>query len=153
MAYYIMYERAGSISHLSWSWFSCYSFAGWSRADERLKYWGLAGISTQGLNHFKHLRIVGHSSLLLSVGESDIFCTCVSKNVSVSQVESPLQGVSGEVPLDRVLDWVGALEELFAGLLALRSLGGVQVLVQQLPEVIWHVEHLKVARHPEKQSV
>ena len=74
--------------------------------------------------------------------------------MSQSQVEFPaLQGVSGEVPLDWLLDWVGALEELFAGLLAIGSLGGVQVLVQQLPEVIGHVQHLKVPRHPEKSRM
>ena len=65
-------------------------------------------------------------------------------------MESPLEGVAGEVSLDRVLDGVGALEELLAGLLAIGPLGGVQVLVQQLPEVIWHVQDLKVSRHPEK---
>lgn len=105
----------------------------------------------QGLNHFKHLRIFwAQQPSVGSLRESDIFCTCVSK-MSQSQAECPaLQGVSGEVPLDWLLDWVGALEELLAGLLAIGSLGGVQVLVQQLPEVIGHVQDLKVPCHPEK---
>ena len=103
----------------------------------------------QGLDHFKkHLRIFWPQQPSL-VRESDIFCTCVSKT-SQSQVESPLEGVPWEVPLDRLLDWVGALEELLAGLLAIGPLGGVHVLVQQLPEVIRHVQDLKVSRHPEK---
>ena len=87
----------------------------------------------------------------MSVGsrrESDI-CTCVSK-VSQSLVGCPLQGVPWEVPLDWILDGVGALEELFTGLLALWPLRGVHVLIQQLPEVVWHVQDLEVTGHPEK---
>ena len=104
----------------------------------------------QGLDHFKkHLKIFLATAAFACQRVRYLFCTCVSKT-SQSQVESPLEGVPWEVPLDRLLDWVGALEELLAGLLAIGPLGGVHVLVQQLPEVIRHVQDLKVSRHPEK---
>ena len=154
MAYYVMYERTGSISlgHDSVATVALLS----SRSDEHFKYWDLAGNSLPSSWSLQALGIIwesisGHSSLRMSVGsrrESDI-CTCVSK-VSQSLVGCPLQGVPWEVPLDWILDGVGALEELFTGLLALRPLRGVHVLIQQLPEVVWHVQDLEVTGHPEK---
>ena len=155
MAYYVMYERAGSISlgHDSVATVALLS----SRSDEHFKYWDLAGNSLPSSWSLQALGIIwesfsGHSSLRMSVGsrrESDI-CTCVSK-VSQSLVGCPLQGVPWEVPLDWILDGVGALEELFTGLLALRPLRGVHVLIQQLPEVVWHVQDLEITGHPEKK--
>jgi len=55
-----------------------------------------------------------------------------------------LQGVSREVPLDGILQRVGTLEELSAFLLSKGPLRGVHVLVQQLPELIGHVQNLEV---------
>ena len=115
-----------------------------------LKYWPLPGFSSRRLITSSTWEYVWPQQTSVgSMRESDI-CTCVSK-MSQSRVKSPaLQGVSWEVPLDRLLDWVGALEELFASLLAIGSLGSVHVFVQQLPEVIRHVQDLKVSGHPEK---
>ena len=61
---------------------------------------------------------------------------------------SSLQGVAREVPLDRVLEGVRALEELLAGLGTVGPLAGINVLVQQLPEVVGHVQHLQVTGQP-----
>ena len=61
---------------------------------------------------------------------------------------SLLQRVSREVPLDRVLEGVGTLEELCALLLAQGPLGGIHVFVQKLPELIRHVENLEVLGQP-----
>ena len=118
-----------------------------------LKYWPLPGFSSRRLITSSTWEYVWPQQTSVgSMRESDI-CTCVSK-MSQSRVKSPaLQGVSWEVPLDRLLDWVGALEELFASLLAIGSLGSVHVFVQQLPEVIWHVQDLKVSGHPEKSTM
>jgi len=55
-----------------------------------------------------------------------------------------LQGVSGEIPLDGFLQGVGTLEELLALFLSERSLAGVHVLINQLPELIGKVHHLQV---------
>jgi len=55
-----------------------------------------------------------------------------------------LQGVSGEIPLVRILQGVGALEELLTTLLSNRSLRSIKVFVKELPEVIGHVENLQV---------
>ena len=59
-----------------------------------------------------------------------------------------LQGVSREVPLDGIFQRVGTLEELSAFLLSKRPLRGVHVLVQQLPELIGHVQNLEVLGQP-----
>ena len=59
-----------------------------------------------------------------------------------------LQGVAGEVALDGLLEAVGALEELLTLLGSGGPLAGVQVLIQQLPEVIRHVQHLQVSSQP-----
>ena len=59
-----------------------------------------------------------------------------------------LQGVSREVPLDGILQRVGTLEELSAFLLSKGPLRGVHVLVQQLPELVGHVQNLEVLGQP-----
>ena len=59
-----------------------------------------------------------------------------------------LQGVSGEIPLDGLLQGVGALEELLALLLSERSLAGVHVLIQELPELVGKVHHLQILGEP-----
>lgn len=55
-----------------------------------------------------------------------------------------LQGVSREIPLDRFLKRIRALEELFAFLVSDGSLRGIEVFIEELPEVIGHVENLEV---------
>jgi len=55
-----------------------------------------------------------------------------------------LKRVSREVPLDGVLEGVGTLEELLALLLSKRSLAGVHVLVEKLPELVGKVHHLQI---------
>ena len=55
-----------------------------------------------------------------------------------------LQRVSGEIPLDGVLQGVGAGEELLALLLSKGPLAGVHVLVEELPELVGKVHHLQV---------
>ena len=59
-----------------------------------------------------------------------------------------LQGVSGEIPLVRILQGVGALEELLTTLLSNRSLRSIKVFVKELPEVIGHVQNLEVTGKP-----
>ena len=63
-----------------------------------------------------------------------------------------LQRVSGEVSLNGVLDGVGALKHLSALLLSSGSLAGVHVLVEDLPEVIGHVEDLEVLGEPKTKT-
>jgi len=63
-----------------------------------------------------------------------------------------LQGVSGEIPLVRILQGVGALEELLTTLLSNRSLRSIKVFVKELPEVIGHVENLQVTGKPRKKK-
>jgi len=62
----------------------------------------------------------------------------------IFSVENILQRVSREVPLDGVLEGVGTLEELLALLLSKRSLAGVHVLVEKLPELVGKVHHLQI---------
>ena len=66
----------------------------------------------------------------------------------IFSVENILQRVSREVPLDGILQRVGTLEELSAFLLSKGPLRGVHVLVQQLPELIGHVQNLEVLGQP-----
>ena len=68
---------------------------------------------------------------------------------SLFSFNKKLEGVSREVPLDGVLQRVGTLEELLALLLAQRSLAGVHVLVQELPELIGQVHDLQVLGQPD----
>ena len=68
---------------------------------------------------------------------------------SLFSFNKKLEGVSREVPLDGVLQRVGTLEELLALLLAQRSLAGVHVLVQELPELIGQVHHLQILGEPD----
>lgn len=74
------------------------------------------------------------------IADESLFCTYCLLSLDVIG----LQGVSGEIPLDRVLQGVGALEELLALLLSNRSLRSIKVFIKELPEVIGHVENLKV---------
>ena len=67
---------------------------------------------------------------------------------SLFSFNKKLEGVSREVPLDGVLQRVGTLEELSAFLLSKGPLRGVHVLVQQLPELIGHVQNLEVLGQP-----
>jgi len=86
-----------------------------------------------------------------------LFCTKMSWKVScnatkyflnfqreIFSIGKNLQRVSGEIPLDGLLQGVGALEELLALLLSERSLAGVHVLIDQLPELVGKVHHLQV---------
>ena len=63
-----------------------------------------------------------------------------------------LERVSRKVPLDGILQGVGTLEELLALLLAERSLAGVHVLVQELPELIGQVHHLQILGEPDNDT-
>ena len=73
-----------------------------------------------------------------------ILCVC-----NAVQAVATLQRVAGEVSLDGVPEGVGALEHLAAGLLPVGPLAGVQVLVEDLPEVVGHVHDLEVLGEPE----
>ena len=64
-----------------------------------------------------------------------------------------LQGVSREIPLDRFLKRIRALEELFAFLVSDGSLRGIEVFIEELPEVIGHVENLEVTGKPKRSKV
>lgn len=79
------------------------------------------------------------------IADESLFCTYCLLSLDVIG----LQGVSREIPLDRVLQGVGALEELLALLLSNRSLRSIKVFIKELPEVIGHVENLKVTGKPE----
>ena len=68
--------------------------------------------------------------------------------MSLGKVCFSLQGVARQIPLDRVLEGVRALEELLAGLGTIGPLAGINVLVQELPEVVGHVQHLQVTGQP-----
>ena len=61
-----------------------------------------------------------------------------------------MQAVSADVPLEGVLDGVGALEVLLAVLVGLSARVGVEVLVQELPHVVGQGEDLEVLGVPEK---
>lgn len=63
-----------------------------------------------------------------------------------------LQAVSVGVPLHGILDGVGALEELFAGLVLLSSGVGIQVLVQKFPHVVGQAQDLKILGVSEKKE-
>eukprot|EP00091_Calanus_sinicus_P017340 TRINITY_DN3744_c0_g1_i2.p1 TRINITY_DN3744_c0_g1~~TRINITY_DN3744_c0_g1_i2.p1 ORF type:complete len:111 (+),score=10.20 TRINITY_DN3744_c0_g1_i2:654-986(+) len=74
------------------------------------------------------------------IADESFFCTYCLLSLDVLG----LQGVSRQIPLDRVLQGIGALEELLALLLSNRSLRSIKVFIKELPEVIGHVENLKV---------
>lgn len=59
-------------------------------------------------------------------------------------VEMGLEAVATDVPLEGILDGVGALEELFASLVLLGARVGVQVFVKEFPHVVGKAQDLEV---------
>ena len=60
---------------------------------------------------------------------------CLSRN---------LQVVAAQVPLDGVLDGVGALEEFSAFLLLVGTAVGIQVFVEEFPHVVGQAQDFQV---------
>ena len=93
---------------------------------------------------------------LYSVQHLKCVCLCVCVMLSrrwVGRWSTCLQRVAGKVSLDRVSEGVGALEHLAARLLAVGPVAGVDVLVEDLPEVVGHVHDLEVLGEPEKKEM
>jgi len=65
-------------------------------------------------------------------------------------VSNFLEAVSVGVLLHRLLDGIGALEELLAGLVLLSAGVGVQVLVQKFPHVVRKAQDLEILGVPEE---
>jgi len=59
-------------------------------------------------------------------------------------VDHFLEAVAIEVPLDRILDGVGALEEFFAFFLLVSTAVGIQIFVEEFPHVIGQAEDFQV---------
>lgn len=65
---------------------------------------------------------------------------------------SSLEAVAAQVPLDGVLDGVGALEELGALLLLLGTGVGIEVFVEEFPHVVGQAQDLEVLGVSAKRS-
>ena len=63
-----------------------------------------------------------------------------------------MQAVSADVPLEGVLDGVGALEVLLAVLVGVGARVGVQVLVQEFSHVVGQGQDLEVLGVPGKEQ-
>jgi hypothetical protein len=59
-------------------------------------------------------------------------------------VDHFLEAVAIEVPLDRILDGVGALEEFFAFFLLVSTAVGIQIFVEEFPHIIGQAEDFQV---------
>jgi len=59
-------------------------------------------------------------------------------------VDHFLEAVAIEVPLDRILDGVGALEEFFAFLLLVSTAVGIQVFIEEFPHIIRQAEDFQI---------
>ena len=59
-------------------------------------------------------------------------------------VDHFLEAVAIEVPLDRILDGVGALEEFGAFFLLVSTAVGIQVFVEEFPHIIRQAEDFQI---------